>query len=128
MDFTLHLHYIFEIVNTYSYLGVIFKYNGTFSRNKEIQIVEQAEKTLYCVYKLIRKEALPLYIQLLIFDSMIEPVLIYGSEVWWYENLKFIEQIHLKFCKRVLQVRKTPLNFMVLGEFARVTFLKMTQN
>jgi hypothetical protein len=59
---------------------------------------------------------------------MIEPVLIYGSEVWWYENLKFIEQIHLKFCKRVLQVRKTPLNFMVLGEFARVTFLKMTQN
>ena len=107
---------------------MIFKYNGTFSRNKEIQIVEQAEKTLYCVYKLIRKEALPLYIQLLIFDSMIEPVLIYGSEVWWYENLKFIEQIHLKFCKRVLQVRKTPLNFMVLGEFARVTFLKMTQN
>ena len=128
MDFTLHLHYIFEIVNTYSYLGVIFKYNGTFSRNKEIQIVEQAEKTLYSVYKLIRKEALPLYIQLLIFDSMIETVLIYGSEVWWYENLKFIEQIHLKFCKRVLQVRKTPLNLMVLGEFARVTFLKMTQN
>jgi len=34
------------------------------------------------VYKLIRKEALPVDIQLLLFDSMIEPILIYGSEVW----------------------------------------------
>ena len=55
----------------YSYLAVIFKYNGTFSRNKEIKIVEQAEKTLYFVYKLVKKEALPVYIQLLLFDSMI---------------------------------------------------------
>jgi hypothetical protein len=31
------------------------------------------------------------------FDSMIEPILLYGSEVWGYENLKFIEQIQLKF-------------------------------
>jgi len=71
------------------------------------------------VYKLVRKEALPVDIQLLLFDSMIEPILIYGSEVWGYENLKFIEQIHLKYCKRVLQVRNTTPNFMVLGELGR---------
>jgi hypothetical protein len=28
---------------------------------------------------------------------MIEPILLYGSEVWGYENLKILEQIHLKF-------------------------------
>jgi hypothetical protein len=71
------------------------------------------------VYKLVRKEALPVDIQLLLFDSMIEPILIDGSEVLGYENLKFIEQIHLKYCKRVLQVRNTTLNFMVLGELGR---------
>jgi hypothetical protein len=30
------------------------------------------------------------------FDSMIEPILLYGSELWGYENLKVIEQIQLK--------------------------------
>jgi hypothetical protein len=54
------------------------------------------------MHKLVRKEALPVDIQLLLFDSMIELILIYGSEVWGYDNLKFIEQIHLKYCKRVL--------------------------
>jgi hypothetical protein len=48
------------------------------------------------MHKLVRKEALPVDIQLLLFDSMIERILIDGSEVWGYENLKFIEQIHLK--------------------------------
>jgi hypothetical protein len=27
------------------------------------------------------------------FDSMIEPILLYGSELWGYEHLKVIEQI-----------------------------------
>ena len=81
--------------------------------------VEQAEKALYCVHKLVRKDALPVDIQLLRLDSMIEPILIDVSEVWGYENLKFIEQIHLKFCKRVLQVRNITPNIMVLGELGR---------
>jgi hypothetical protein len=33
------------------------------------------------VYSLVRKEALPVDIQLLLFDSMIEPILIDGSKV-----------------------------------------------
>ena len=71
------------------------------------------------MHKLIRKDALPVDIQLLRLDSMIEPILIDGSEVWGYENLKFIEQIHLKYRKRVLQVRNTTPNLMVLGELGR---------
>jgi hypothetical protein len=45
------------------------------------------------------------------FDSMIEPILLYGSEVWGYENFKVIEQIQLKFCKRILKVRNTTPHF-----------------
>ena len=97
-----------EIVDTYLYLGVIFKYNGTFLETKK-KLVEQAEKALYCVYKLVRKETLPVDIQLLLFDSMIEPILIYCSEVWGYENLKFIGQIHLKFVKEYFKLEKSLL-------------------
>ena len=107
-----------EIVDTYSYLGVIFKYNGTFLETRK-RLVEQAQKALYCIYKLIRNEPIPIDIQLKMFDSMIEPILLYGSEVWGYENLKIIEQIHLKFCKRILKIRNTTPTFMVYGELGR---------
>ena len=35
---------------------------------------------------------------------MVEPILLYGSEVWGYENNKIIEQVHSGFCKRILKV------------------------
>ena len=51
---------------------------------------------------------------------MIEPILLYGSEVWGYENLKILEQIHLKLCKRILTVRNTTPNYIVYGELRRL--------
>ena len=36
-----------------------------------------------------------------------------------HENLKVIEQIQLKFCKRILKVRNTTPNFMIYGELGR---------
>ena len=50
---------------------------------------------------------------------MVEPVLLYGSEIWGYENIKIIEQVHLQFCKRILKVRTTTPNFMVYGELGK---------
>ena len=50
---------------------------------------------------------------------MIEPILLYGSGVWGYENLKVIEQIQLKFSKRILKVRNTTPHFMIYGELGR---------
>jgi hypothetical protein len=47
---------------------------------------------------------------------MIEPILLYGSEVWGYEHLKVIEHIQLKFCKRILKVGNTTPHFMIYGE------------
>ena len=61
------------------------------------KLVEQANKALSCIYKLVRNESIPIDLQLKMFDSMIEPILLYGSEVWGYEHLKVIEQIQLKF-------------------------------
>jgi len=39
-------------------------------------------KALYCIYKLARNESIPIDLQLKMSDSMIEPILLYGSEVW----------------------------------------------
>ena len=99
-------------------VGIIFKYNGTFFDTKK-KLVDQAQRSLHFIYKTIRNESIPVDLQLKLFDSMIEPILLYGSEVWGYENLKILEQIHLKFCKRILKVRNTTPNFIVYGELGR---------
>jgi hypothetical protein len=37
-----------------------------------------------------------------LFDSLVEPIILYGSEVWGFENIQIMEKINLKFCKRIL--------------------------
>jgi hypothetical protein len=43
---------------------------------------------------------------------MVEPILLYGCEIWGFENLKVLEQVHLMFCKRILKVRSTTPNII----------------
>lgn len=107
-----------EIVDTFTYLGVLFKYNGCFIETRKKRI-EQAHKALFSIYKLIQNESIPIDVKLKMFDSMVEPILLYGSEVWGFEDMYLIEQVHLKFCKRILRVRNTTANFMVYGELGR---------
>ena len=54
-----------------------------------------------------------------IVDAMVEPILLYCSEIWGYENIKIIEQVHLDFCKRILKVRSSTPHVMVYGELGR---------
>ena len=74
-----------EVVDKFSYLGIIFKYNGTFFDTKK-KLVDQVQRSLHFIYKTIRNERIPVDLQLKLFDSMIEPILLYGSEDWVYEN------------------------------------------
>ena len=96
-------HETIEVVDSFSYLGIFFKYNGCFSESRK-KLVNQAHTSLFSIYKSIRNQNIPIDLQLKIFDAMVEPILLYGSEIWGYENIKIIEQVHLGFCKRILKV------------------------
>ena len=72
---------ILEIVDDYSYLGICFKYNGSFAKAKQ-RLVDQAQKALFSIYQKIRNNSIPIHIQLKLFDSLVEPILLYGSEIW----------------------------------------------
>ena len=56
-----------------------------------------------------------------IFDSLVVPILFYGSEVWGYDNQRKIEQVHINFCKSFLGVGKYASNSAVLGECGRLS-------
>ena len=106
---------ILEIVDSYKYLGILFSANGNFHKCK-VNLKEQAERAMFALLNKCNTLDLPLDVQLDLFDKTILPIMIYGCEVWGYENVKILELIQLRFCKYILKVKKSTPNVMVYGE------------
>ena len=109
---------VLEIVNEYTYLGVLFSRTGSFSKAKKAQ----AEKATCAMYEIIKKgriHNLSIKCQLELFDKVFKPILLYGCEIWGYGNNSVIERVHMKFCKLLLRVKKSTPDFMLYGELGR---------
>ena len=109
-----------EIVNQYSYLGIIFSSGLTFSYSLE-QMALKAKKCIFGVLRFLwslGENSPKLFFK--IFDTQIQPVLTYGSEVWGLTaDHTVIEKVHLFAIKRLLNVSiKTP-NALVYCESGR---------
>ena len=63
-----------------------------------------------------RQLQLPVDIMIHLFDTLVKPVLLYGSEIWAHEGTEILEKLHLRFCKYILLVNKTTCSNMVYGE------------
>ena len=74
---------------------------------------------MYEIIKKSRKLNLSIDTQIDMFDKMVTPILLYGCELWGFENVDIIERLHLRFCKLVLNLKKSTPNFMIYGELAR---------
>ena len=105
-------------LNTSIYIGIIFTYNGNFNKAKKY-LFDQATRAMYALISKSRKLNLPIDIQLHLFDSLVVPILLYGCEIWGFENNSIIEKLHLKFCKTILHVKKSTPSCMVYGELGR---------
>ena len=62
---------------------------------------------------------LPVDCQLKLFDQTIEPILLYGSETFGFENLQPLEKIHLDFLKSIRKMKSSTPLIMIYGEFGR---------
>ena len=80
------------------------------------KLIEQARRALFAVYRRIKKQPIPVDLQLKLFDSLVEPILLYGSEVWGFENTCSREKHHLQFCEKILQVRATTPSYIIYGK------------
>ena len=107
-----------EIVKNYKYLGILFSRSGSFLATRKY-LKEQGIKAMYSVLSKCRANHLSIECQLEMFDKVVVPILLYGSEVWGFENLDIIESVHLRFCKHILRLKQSTPNFMVLGELGR---------
>ena len=62
---------------------------------------------------------LPIDIMLDLFDKMILPILLYGCEIWGFENVESIEIFYRKFLKYTMKLNIQTTNCMVYGEAGR---------
>ena len=68
---------------------------------------------MFAVFKSIRQLDMLIDCQLKLFDQVIQPVLLYGSEVWGFENTVLLERVQLKFCKYILNVKQSTPDYGV---------------
>ena len=108
-------HRILENVDDYTYLGVIFNYNGSFDKAIAKQIL-QGKRAFYALLARVKKLRIPIDIALELFNHMVLPILLYGSEIWGFQNITQIEVLYRKFLKCLLHVNSNTPNVMVYGE------------
>ena len=69
-----------------------------------------------------RRLYVPIDITLDLFDRLVLPILIYGSDVWGHSNLKPIDIFYRNFIRRLLklgvQVQVTVCSMVKLGKLA----------
>ena len=111
----------------YCYLGVVFNFNGKFTKALEERIT-LSRKALFSLNAKAGRLHLPPDIHIDLFHKMILPILIYGCEVWGYANLEKLEIFFRKFLKRVLWLGKSTPNCIVYGETGTFPIANLVQN
>lgn len=109
---------ILQIVDEYTYLGVLFYWNGSFQKHKKM-LYDKACRAMYAVVQKGLSMNINFEMLFKLFDACVSPILLYGVEVWGYENLDIIEKVHTKFLKIILKVSKFAHNTCVYGELGR---------
>ena len=109
---------VVEIVKEFKYLGIQFTQNGRFVQNTK-KLADIACKSMHLLRRRIVNLNLPIDCQLKLFDQTVVPILLYGCEIFGFENIYAIEKIHLQFLKSIFKLKKSTPNVMVYGEFGR---------
>jgi len=106
---------VIHTVDDYIYLGTTFNYNGRFVKAMQKQAA-QAKRAMYGMIGKARKLGLPVDIQTHLFNALILPILLYGSEVWGFSKLDEIEKVQTSFYKQLLKLNGSTPNCTVHGE------------
>lgn len=113
---------VIDVVPDYTYLGVVFNCNGSFKKATAKQI-SQAKKAMFVLLQKSRILRLPIDIICQLYEVCVIPVLLYGSEIWGYEDLRDLEIFHRRFLRIVLKSFSFTPNCMLYGETNTVDIL-----
>ena len=108
-------HKELEVVNEFIYLGYNFSKNGMAApaiKDRKIK----AEKAMYSTLLKCKQNLLPIDVSLDMFQKMVLPCMLYGAELWGFNNFLDLERVQLKYLKYSLNLKKNTPTVMVYGE------------
>ena len=106
-----------EVVDTFTFLGVTFSKTRLFTAAKNTN-VQQAHKALFSIYRNIPNLDIHIDGQLKLFDSTIVSILTHECEVWSFDDLAILENIHTDFIVYFKCKEEHPA-VMLYGEWGR---------
>ena len=108
-----------EIVNQFNYLGLVFTPGGSFMQATKT-LSGKALRAMCSLLSITRNMEVPLNIMLNLFDSFVCSILCYASEIWGFMSAEMIERVQRKFCKWMLNVKRSTNNLAILSELGRL--------
>ena len=129
-------NYELEYVTSYKYLGINMSNTGKFALAERKSL--KASRALFSVKQSIFNNNVKPSVIFRIFDSLVKPIALYGSEVWFgYKTFFFnksikvmfemsfkgnneFDKIHTRFCKSVLGVNSRTSSFAVYSELGQI--------
>ena len=106
---------ILEVVKEFCYLGITFTTNGLNSKTVKSR-VDCGQKAMFSVLRKCKENHLPVEVSLEMFEKMVIPAMLYGSEVWGFNNFETLERLQLKFIKYLLKLKRSTPTKMIYGE------------
>ena len=86
----------------YKYLGLVMSSRLSWSMAQKT-LAAQASKVVGFILSVAQKvQVLPLDMHWHLFDKMVLPILLYGSEIWGSNVHKNIERVQYRYCKYIL--------------------------
>ena len=107
-----------DTVSSYEYLGVVFNFNGKLT-NAITERMVPARKAMFSLNSKSVRLQLPPDIQIDLFEKLVTPICLYGSEVWGHGNIEPIDVFYRKFIKRVLGLNQSTPNCITYGEIGK---------
>ena len=105
-----------DTVSSFKYLGFNITSGGSFAGTIK-DLTNSARRAMFGLKSMIHRnpELLP-SMQISLFNTLVSPILNYGSEVWGMSRADPIEKLHLSFLKTLLYVKQSTPNCFVYGE------------
>ena len=122
--------------SSYKYLGIIFSSSGTFSYCQS-DLYNRALRAQFKMTKCFSNTTPNLDTLIHLFEHTIEPIALYGSEIWGTVNIQsskikkanftlenlfenfLCDKLQIKFLKYISKISKQSVNIAVLSEFGR---------
>ena len=104
-----------EVVSYFTYLGINFTSKGITNAAVQDRLLS-AEKAMFGTLTKCKQNYLPIDVSLDMFDKMVLPCMLYGAEIWGFNNFLDLERLQLKYIKYTLKLKKNTSTAMVYGE------------